>query len=179
MSRKIANRSKLAFVKIFLKHWIASHLHEPNQSSKRYRFKNFLALMKQDGEYLTVEPNYEQCYNFFRDLNPRKWKSKKKKKELQSLKTKLSDIFEAKKLNSHKYLLQSDLKHQYTSKDKYKGAQLQLNNINAQKHQISCPTKNHNEIAKELDQIYEDDKQLSNLIKAEIKKKLLLQYYGS
>lgn len=178
MPRKIANRSKLIFVKKFLKHWISCHLHAPSQSSKLYRFKRFISLMKENGEYLTVQPEYEQCYNFFRDLNPKKWKTKNKEKELKSLKNQLNEIFNKKIENSRKYLLQTDITSQFTKYDKIRGAQIQLNNVIQVQQLASEENKNHEQITQELNEIFIDDKKMADFIKFHLKKQLVDKLYG-
>lgn len=178
MARKIANRSKLHFVKKFLKHWISCHLHAPSQSSKLYRFKNFINLMKQDGEYLTVEPEYDQCYNFFRDLNPKKWKTKNKKKELKPLKNDLNRIFNEKMEKARQFLLETDITSQFTAHDKQRGAQIQLYNVNYVQNAKTEDNKSHEQITKELNNIFNDDKKMAELIKYQLKKQLYEKLYG-
>ena len=179
MKRKIANRSKLGFVKKFLKHWVKCHLHEPCQTSKLYRFKKFITLMKDDGEYLTVEPEYDQCYNFFRELNPVKWKTEKKKKELKTLKTELNDIFNKKTENSRKHLIESDITSQFTVFDEIRGAKRQLINVRNQNITQTSENKSHFQIAQDLDIIFFDDKKMAGFIKKELKKQLFSKLHGS
>lgn len=178
MKRKIANRSKLGFVKKFLNHWINCHLHEPTKSTKIHRFKKFVALMKKEGEYLDVEPGYDQCYNFFRDLNPKKWKTEKKKQELRSLQRQLSDLFNKKAEESSKYLLETDISSQFTTRDRRKGAQIQLRKVLFDKKGKFDEAKTDIQIKKELNDIFEDENMIPNLLKTKLKQEMFSKMFG-
>lgn len=175
MPRKIANRAKLPFVKKFLKHWKHCNLHEPTKNTKTHRFKKFVRLMREDGEYLEFHPTYLPCYNFFRDLNPKKWK-KAKQKELKSLETELSQLFESKEERNQENLLESCLTFQYTYSDEKRGADLYLKNIFNSKQKPADTTTAHEQIIKNLDQITEEQQQNQGVLSKQIKKELWKKY---
>ena len=133
--------------------------------------------MKEDGEYLEFEPGYDQCYNFFRDLNPKKWKSKAKKTELRSLKSKLSQLFDKKTEQAKKYLLQTDITSQFTHTERRRGAQIQLQNVHFNKQGKFDEPKTDFQIRKDLNEIFKDDNFVAKILKTRLKQELLSKMY--
>lgn len=133
--------------------------------------------MKEDGEYLDIKPSHEQCYNFFRELNPIKWKTETKKTELKSLKPQLLEIFDKKKQNFVQNLFESNLFYQFTESDEKRGAQIQLINKRFVEKNVLSEEKPHKQIIKDLNDVFCQEKIIRNCFKKELKKKLTKELY--